>query len=89
MLAATALGFTPLQSHVEGGGYAILLNGSCMKSAGQLIRPNGQVTVGSAVDAEIAAKLQREAAMRGITVSELLRELIVEVIARGLKGGQG
>jgi hypothetical protein len=53
-----------------------------MKSAGQLIRPNGQVSVAAAIDAELAAELQRRAAEEGTSVSALLRKLIRDELQR-------
>ena len=47
---------------------------------GQAIRPSGRVTVASMIDAALAASLQREAADQGVTVSELLRRLILELV---------
>ena len=68
------------------GGTPILLSGWGMKSGGQLVKPNGQVTVASAVDVALAASLQSEAARRGITVSALMRELVTERLAEAERG---
>jgi hypothetical protein len=45
---------------------------------GQMVRTNGTVVVATPVDIGTAVELKREAAERGLTVAELLRELITE-----------